>query len=79
MSSEGSGLWDDGDGPVKKLKSFLTNRGTSRNVTDPILPSEVGRDIPPSAARTFGTPSWTSEMQYSIVAKNRHNQGSKPT
>lgn len=46
MSSEGSGLWDDGDGPVKKLKSFLTNRGTSRNVTDPILPSEVGRDIP---------------------------------
>lgn len=38
------GLWDDGNGLVRKLKSFLTNRGISRDVRDPIILvySEVG-------------------------------------
>lgn len=43
--SGGSRLWADGDGPVRKLKSLLTNRETSRDVRNPVLRGEVGEGI----------------------------------
>lgn len=79
VPSGGPGLQDDGDGPVRRLKSFLTNRGTSRDVRNSVLCSAVGGGITYRAARTFGTFLWTREMQHSAVVKNRDSQGSNPT
>lgn len=47
MCSEWSGLWGIGSYLIRKLKSFLTNLGTARDVQDPIEYSEVGGTSPP--------------------------------
>lgn len=46
MSSEGSGLWANGDGPLRKLKPFLIIRETSRDVKDKSMQlGEMGHPV----------------------------------
>lgn len=63
---------------MRRLKSLLNDRGTSRDVESALCSEAGAGGIPSRAARTFGTSLQTKEMRYSAVVKNRDNQHSNP-